>query len=145
MTAGSDCFLDTNVLVYAALGRVREGRKGAIAGRTVLEANFGTPAQFLAEFYTVVTKKAKPPLTPPTAARWVRALAKKPCLAVDAGIVKAGIGLSQRYQISYWDGAILSAAEALGSRILYSEDLSHGQVYGSVKVVNPFLESAQQT
>lgn len=43
-----------------------------------------------------------------------------------------------RYQISYWDGAIIAAAEALGAPIVYSEDMSNGQSYGSVKVVNPF-------
>ena len=59
-------------------------------------------------------------------------------MTIDAGLVKRGAAISARYQISYWDGAILAAAEALGAPVLYSEDLSHGQTYGSVKVVNPF-------
>ena len=33
----------------------------------------------------------------------------------------------------------VAAAEALGARTLFTEDLNHGQVYGSVRVVNPFL------
>ena len=44
-----------------------------------------------------------------------------------------------RYELSYWDGAIISAAESLGASILYTEDLNHGQHYGSVRAVNPFL------
>jgi predicted nucleic acid-binding protein len=51
-----------------------------------------------------------------------------------------GIWLSERYRINYWDGAILAAAEALGAETLYTEDLGHGQIYGSVRAINPFLE-----
>jgi predicted nucleic acid-binding protein len=34
---------------------------------------------------------------------------------------------------------IVQAAESAGCEVLYSEDLSHGQEYGGVLVVNPFL------
>ena len=54
-------------------------------------------------------------------------------------MVIAGIDHARRYQLSYWDGAIIAAAERLGARVLYSEDLNHGQTYGSVRVENPFL------
>ena len=62
----------------------------------------------------------------------------QPCVPVDATLVKNGIVMSERYRISYWDGAILAAAEALGARTVYTEDLSDGQLYGSVRVTNPF-------
>jgi predicted nucleic acid-binding protein len=39
-------------------------------------------------------------------------------------------------------GAILAAAKALGCQTLYSEDLSHGQEYDGVRVVNPFLTAS---
>jgi len=45
---------------------------------------------------------------------------------------------SERFAISYWDGAILAAAAALGAHTVYSEDLNDGQLYGLVRVVNPF-------
>ena len=44
-----------------------------------------------------------------------------------------------RYQIRYYDAAILAAAQELGCQTLYSEDLSHGQTYDTVQVINPFL------
>jgi predicted nucleic acid-binding protein len=34
---------------------------------------------------------------------------------------------------------VLAAAEKLGCKTLYSERFVHGQTYGSVRVVNPFL------
>jgi predicted nucleic acid-binding protein len=49
------------------------------------------------------------------------------------------IGLSARYQVSYWDAAILAAAEELGASVVYSEDFSHDRSYGSIRVVNPFI------
>lgn len=57
---------------------------------------------------------------------------------LDASLIKLGIAHAHRYQISYWDGAIIAAAEALGAATVYSEDLNHGQTYGSIQVVNPF-------
>ena len=45
-------------------------------------------------------------------------------------------------QISFWDALIVQAAHASGAEILYSEDLSDGQRYGAVQVINPFLPGA---
>jgi predicted nucleic acid-binding protein len=51
------------------------------------------------------------------------------------------LSIEARYQISFWDALIVHAAEISGAAILYSEDLSDGQLYGNVRVVNPFSES----
>jgi predicted nucleic acid-binding protein len=134
-----ESFLDTNILIYAATGRVVEPEKYQ-TGQALLATNFGTSGQILAEFYTNVIKKGKTPLSPDEATLWVRALSRKPLQVVDASLVQAGIEMSKRYQISYWDSAIIVAAERLGARTLYTEDLSHGQAYGSVTAINPFLD-----
>jgi predicted nucleic acid-binding protein len=141
LIGGADVFLDTNILLYAALGREHAQSRFDAARRIVLEEDYCTSAQVLAEFYVNALRKGVRPLSPEVAAEWVRVVAKKPCQPVDANLVRAAIALSQRYQISYWDGGILAAAERLGAGILYSEDLNHGQVYGAVKVINPFLQT----
>ncbi|MDX2258643.1 MAG: PIN domain-containing protein [Hyphomicrobiaceae bacterium] len=138
MIGGVDLFLDSNVLLYAAGGRAQAPEKHERALQ-ILQMEFGLSAQVLAEFYVNAIRKGPKPLSPEVAKQWVVNLAKKPCLPIDANIVRSGIELSQRYQISYWDGAIIAAAERFGAKTLYTEDLSDGQVYGSVKVVNPFL------
>ncbi|MCQ8783557.1 PIN domain-containing protein [Mangrovibrevibacter kandeliae] len=138
MTVGADVFLDTNILIYAALGQEDEQHRFETARRIVLMEDYCTSSQVLAEFYVNVQKKGTPPLTAERAAEWVRVLARKPCQPVDAEVVRSGVALSRRYQISYWDGAILAAAERLGAHTVYTEDLSHGQSYGSVRVINPF-------
>jgi predicted nucleic acid-binding protein len=52
--------------------------------------------------------------------------------------VKQGITYARKFRISYWDAALIAAAERLQAPILYTEDLNHDQLYGSVRVINPF-------
>lgn len=136
-----DVFFDTNILFYAARGKIDDHAKWQIA-YGMLSMNFGTSGQVLAEFYVNSTsekKKGGIPLSPEEAQRWVALLLRKPFVPVDSGIVRQGIANSQRYRISYWDGAVIAAAERLGCKTLYSEDLNHGQAYGSVTAIDPFI------
>jgi predicted nucleic acid-binding protein len=131
-------FFDTNVLVYAAVGTGRDERKRKRALELIESADFGTSAQVLQEFYVTVVKKAARPLSPEQALEWLEQWAAFPCQGVDHQLVRIAIEVSHRYAISYWDAAILAAAEALGADTVYSEHLNDGQHYGPVRVVNPF-------
>ena len=135
-----ECFLDTNVLVYAAAGRGAEEPKRRRALSLIETKEFGLSAQVLQEFYVTVVRKIERPLTSHEAVEWIEQFEAFPCLAVDASLVKIAVELSERHRISYWDGAIVAAAEALGAEILYSEDLSNGQRYGPVRVLDPFRD-----
>lgn len=134
----ADVFLDTDVLIYAALGRRHAPEKFAVARRIVVEENYCTSAQVLAEFYANATRMGDTPLTVEQAQSWVSALAKKPCQPVDHHLVREATHISQRHKISYWDGAIIAAAAQLGAGTLYSEGLEHGSQFDSVRVINPF-------
>lgn len=134
-----DCFLDTNVLIYAALGRGQQEKKRATAADLIRKTKFGLSAQALQEFYTVVIRKPDRPLTPVKAMEWIEAFEQQPWVSTDPSLVKTAIEISQRFRLDYWDSAILAAAERLGAEIVYTEDLNHGQSYGSVRVINPFL------
>lgn len=131
-------FLDTNVLVYAAVGTGPDEPKRKRALQLVENEDFGTSAQVLQEFYVTVVRKAAQPISPATALEWIEHLIAFPCQPVDQQTVRIAIAFSERYRISYWDGAILATAQALGARTVYSEDLNDGQEYDSVRVVNPF-------
>jgi predicted nucleic acid-binding protein len=132
-------FFDTNVLVYAALGTGRDEPKRKRALELIESEDFGTSAQVLQEFYVTATKKASRPLTAAKALEWIEQWTSFPCQTIDHQLVRIAIEQSQRYKISYWDAAILASAEALGAETVYSEDLHHGQRYGRVRVVNPFV------
>jgi predicted nucleic acid-binding protein len=136
-----DCFLDTNILVYAAAARDDEPRKAAIARDLIATKLFGVSAQTLSEFYVAVAREIAKPLSLAEIDAWIERLAAFPFTVVDANIVRAGIFLARRYGIRYYDAALLAAADRLGAAIFFSEDLNHNQLYGSVRVVNPFLEA----
>jgi predicted nucleic acid-binding protein len=134
-----DVFFDTNILVYAAIGVGKDEPKRSRALKLIDSEDFGTSAQVLQEFYVTVVRKASRPLSPVQAMEWIEQWIEFPCQAINHQLVQIAIERSQRYQTSYWNGAILAAAEALGARTVYSEDMNHGQRYGSVGVVNPFI------
>lgn len=136
-----DCLLDANVLVYAISAAEEDRTKKAQAIELILGTRFGLSAQVLQELYVTVTRKIRRPLSPAQAIALIEEYRSFPLIPVDYALIAAAVEFSVRYRISYWDGAILAAAAALGAPVLYSEDLNHGQVYGSVRVVNPFRDS----
>ena len=134
----AEVFLDTNILVYAVDTTRGAAHNRQIAREILRQGGFGISTQVLQEFYVTATKKLKRPLSVSTAARWVDQLCRGELITLDASLIKLGIAYSARYQISYWDGAIIAAAEAIGATTVFSEDLNNGQSYGAVQVVNPF-------
>jgi predicted nucleic acid-binding protein len=138
-------FLDTNILIYAALGREQEEEKRRRAAELMSASKFCLSAQVLQEFYSVATRpERKVRLSEESAVKWIERLEVQPCADITASLVKNAVLTSLRYKISYWDAAIIAAAEVLGAPILYTEDLNHGQAYGAVKVINPFIEPPAQ-
>ncbi len=133
-----DCFLDTNILIYAVSANEAEAKKRRMAIE-LLRTKFAVSTQVLQEFYATSTRKPNIPLTPIEALTWVEMLEQQPCAVIDPSLIKTAIATSQRFRIAYWDAAIIAAAERLGAETLFTEDLNHGQSYGSVRVINPFL------
>ncbi|MBS1825827.1 MAG: PIN domain-containing protein [Acidobacteria bacterium] len=134
-----ESFLDTNILVYAAAGHGHAEEKRRRALQLMESENFGLSAQILQEFYVTVVRKIAVPLTPAKALEWIEALEQFPCVSLDSGLVKTAALLSVRYKVSYWDAAVIAAAEASGATTLYTEELNSGQRYGNVYAQNPFL------
>lgn len=137
----AECFLDTNILVYAASSSGSEAPKRARAIKLIQEADFGLSAQVLQEFYVTVTRKFERPLSPQAATALMEAYRVFPTVPTDYPLIVAAVELSLRHRISYWDAAVIAAAEALRATVIYTEDLNHGQLYGSVRAVNPFVRS----
>jgi predicted nucleic acid-binding protein len=131
-------FLDTNILIYAAAGLATVEAKRKRARELILGARFGTSLQVIQEFYHNVTRKIARPLSPARALEWIERLEKLPLVETDRSLVRAGIIISERFRITYWDGAMLAAAERLGAPVMFTEDLNHGQYYGTVRVIDPF-------
>lgn len=132
-------FLDTNILVYAASGIPADREKSEIARVLTFSDGMTISLQVLQEFFNAARHPKKLNFTHEEAAaycgRWRRRFTVlEPTLA----LFDDALSLCNRYQIIFYDAAIISAARDLKCRVLYSEDLNHGQSYGGVRVMNPF-------
>lgn len=140
-----DAFLDTNVLIYAVSSDPAESPKKEKAMALIEHTDFGLSAQVLQEFYVTVTRKIALPLPPDEAVALLEQFRSLPVVWTDYPLIVSGVEASLRFGISYWDGTIIAAAERLGAATLYTEDLNHGQRYGSVQAVNPFLPGSSDS
>ena len=61
-----------------------------------------------------------------------------PVTRIDAALSRAAVDDIQRFQVSYWDAAILAAAKQMACHTVFSEDMNDGQNHDGVTVVNPF-------
>ncbi len=134
-----NAFIDTNVLLYAVSNSAQDIEKKWLARGLLQKENFGLSAQVLQEFYVNATGKLARTLPEADTMEFIRWLEQFPVVPTDTRLFHQAVEVRNRYGISYWDAAILAAAQTLGAARLYSEDLSHGQVYDAVQVVNPFL------
>ena len=67
----------------------------------------------------------------------IQSFQRFPIQDITSGIMMAALDARQRFQLSYWDAAIIEASRALGCTDVLSEALSDGQDYGGVRVTNP--------
>jgi len=132
-------FVDTNVLLYAVSTDPLEHVKAARAREVLAEQDIGLSAQVLQEFYVQATRPTREhALTHRQAVDLVTSFGRFPIHSTTPEFVHAAMKTRERFDVSYWDAAIIEAARLLRCTELLSEDLNHGQDYGGVVVTNPF-------
>ena len=132
-------FVDTNVLLYAVSTLPDEADKAAKAQAILTDRDLALSVQVLQEFYVQATRKSRPePLTHGEALGFIQSWRRFFTHDVTLEILDDALTIKARYQLSYWDSAIIAAARASSCSEVLSEDMSDGQVYAGVKVVNPF-------
>jgi predicted nucleic acid-binding protein len=136
-------FIDTNVLIYNEDGSNQEKRD--IAHQWLLQLwERGTgrlSSQVLNEFYVNVTKKLKPPMPQVLAREEVQRYAVWQPWAIDHTTIESAFTVESRYGLSYWDSLVIASAQHMGCQYVLSEDMAHGQTYGALQVINPFIAS----
>lgn len=136
-------FVDTNVLLYAATGAGVERAKAEIATDIMSGSDLVFSVQVLQEFFVQATRATRPDrVTAERAQEVVMSLLRFPTAVITPQLMMGAIATSQRYQISYWDAAIIEAARSLRCDVVLSEDLREGQDYGGVRVENPFVAAS---
>jgi predicted nucleic acid-binding protein len=135
-------FLDTNVFVYSFDHAAR--KKAARARQLIQEAlatqKGVTSYQVAQEFFNVALKRFVRPMKAAEAEQYLGTVFR-PLVAVQSSITlySEAMRLYGQGGLSWFDALIVGAAQQAGCDVLYSEDLQHGQRFGSLRVVNPFV------
>ena len=134
----ANVFLDANILIYACSRAAGDAEKHKRAEELVLTTAFGLSTQVIQEFIANALRKKALGITEAGIDATLELASRVPVLPVSLELIIQAVTLRRRFQISQWDSTIIAAAQALGCTTLYSEDLTHGQTFGSVQVINPF-------
>ena len=133
-------FVDTNILMYAhdtAAGEKHERAK-ALVEELWRDRTGIVSTQVLQELSVNLRKKVRQQLEAKAIREIVADYLTWQVIVNGGESILEALDLEARFQISFWDALIVQAAQASGAAILYSEDLSHGQTFGGVRVHNPF-------
>ena len=133
------CFVDTNILMYAhdASAGAKHDRAKALVEELWRDRTGVVSTQVLQELAVNLRRKAGRPLDAKATRDIVTDYLTWQVVVNSGESILEALDLEARYRISFWDALVLQAANASGADVLYSEDLSDGQTYGSVRVVNP--------
>lgn len=135
-------FLDTNVFAYMFdEGAQGKQRRSSALVRHALTSNEGVISfQVVQEFLSLAFRRFDPCMSSTEAEQFL-AMTLGPLLAVQSSHVLywEALHLSRRYSLSWYDSLIVAAALEADCRILYTEDLQHGQKFDNLRIQNPFL------
>jgi predicted nucleic acid-binding protein len=126
-------FIDTNIFVYSVLPGEAQKRVHALdlIDRAISTGKGVISYQVVQEFLNVAIRHYAQPMS--TVFRPLLAVHSSQSLYIHA------LNLTRRHSLSWYDSLIVAAALEANCRILYTEDLQHGQQLSDLRVVNPFL------
>ena len=134
-------FVDTNALIYAVSVLPEDTEKRRRALEALRWDDLAVSVQVLQEFYYQATRPSRPGrMTHDDALALIGTLLRFPVQAITLDVFQVAVSISQRFGLSYWDGAILAAAHASGCDAVYSEDLNHSQDYDGLRIINSFVD-----
>jgi len=139
--------VDTNILVYRFDGRFAEKQKIAteILKRGIRDDSVRVPHQAIIEFVAAVTRpiQGRVILKQRDALREAEEfLTQFTVLYPNEALLRNALRGCAAYQLSWFDAHLWSYAEHYGLDEILTEDLQHDRLYGTVRVVNPFLTAS---
>ena len=139
--SGDRHFLDTNVLVYSF--DLLDRRKADIAERLVtraLTSGLGVISyQVAQEFVNVALRQFANPMTLAELERYFfRVLLPLMKIGSSAPLFLQALQLQSTSKLAWYDSLIVASALEGDCKVLYTEDLDHGQHFGDLVIENPF-------
>lgn len=137
----SKIFVDTNILVYC-LDQAEADKKKRC--RQLLQGLGGEnqgviSTQIMQEFYVAATKKLK--ATELLVKDILHSLRRFEVVIVSPDLVEEAIDCSIIHRLSFWDALMVVSAETARCRMIWTEDLNHGQTIRGVRIENPLKKS----
>ncbi len=133
-------FLDTNIIVYSF--DVQSLDKQRIAKDLVSNAIKGQGCisyQVIQEFLNVVSYKFKNSLSLQDCEIYLKRVLTPLCeVYPNIEFFSQALQIKNRWQYSWYDSLIITAALHANCSVLYSEDMQHKQVINSLTIINPF-------
>ena len=136
---------DTNVLVYRFDPRFPAKQQVAteLLRRGLVENSVRIPYQAILEFVAAVSRpldRGRPLLTTDDARREAEEILRQfVVLYPSESVLRTAIRGWATYGFGWFDASLWAHAEEYGLTELWSEDFQHDRLYGTVRVVNPFL------
>jgi predicted nucleic acid-binding protein len=135
-------FLDTNIFVYTFdKAAPAKAQKATELIRKAIATQKGIVSfQVVQEFFNVALRRFAQPMRLADAEQYLGTVFR-PLLAVQSSqaLYAEALRLQSQSWLSWFDSIIVSAAIQAQCDVLFSEDLQHGQRFGSLRVTNPFL------
>lgn len=133
-------FLDSNIIVYANDRREKRRQKMAVnlVGSCMREGTGVISIQVLQEYANVALGKLKQ--SSDIVLRQLHLLEAFEIVEPKPQTVRRSVEIRAAYGISFWDSAIIAAAEYARCDAILTEDLNPGQYYAGIIVKNPFAE-----
>ncbi len=138
-------FVDTNILLYAhdRSAGVKHERSRQLLERLWTSGEGVLSTQVLQELCINLRRKIARPLPVEEIRHIIQDYLSWEIVVNTPASTLHALEIEVRYQISFWDALVLHAAESAGAAVVYSEDLSTGQRYGAVQVVNPLTSLSE--
>jgi predicted nucleic acid-binding protein len=132
-------FLDTNILLYSVSRDPAEAAKRDRAIGLIDADDNALSVQVLQEFYVQATRTTRAEaLAHEIATGLIRTWLRFKVQEITVPIMARALDIKAAHRLSYWDAVIVAAANALGCRELYSEDMAHGREVEGTTIINPF-------
>jgi predicted nucleic acid-binding protein len=134
-------FLDTNIFLYTFdLHSPKRTKADQLVRRALANGEGIISFQVVQEFFNVALRRFAQPLSVAEAEQYLGTVFR-PLLAVHSSVSLyfEALRIGTKHRLSWYDALIVAAAQEGEARVLFTEDLNHGQIIGQLRIENPFL------
>jgi len=133
-------FLDTNVIVYSFDNRDPRKQEKALSILNMFFTQdcYYISTQIVQEFCNVALTKMHSRMDLSTVREFIGTFPEQRVCDIDMSTIDYALHVKDSFGYSFWDSLVLASAVRAGCSMLYTEDMSHGQVIEGVTIQNPF-------